>query len=286
MTEAEWLACEDPERMLEFLRGPVVIEMRDLFGRRVPFEGYPEQRGSDRQRRLLAVALCRRYWHLLDESHSRKLVEVGDDMSGQFSPSRVPLDSCQKAVELAERSADEPVAAEALEAASEAADLFHHPAGDYAACYVDGWGPYDHELIASGNAASAASRTCDRDMDFVPVCAVVRYLIRAEKELQYTQSVESNAKEVPAEYTVQAALVRNIFGNPFRPVVFSQEWRTDTAVALAKGMYESRVFSAMPILADALQDAGCDNEDILNHCRQPGEHVRGCWVIDLLTGRK
>jgi hypothetical protein len=46
------------------------------------------------------------------------------------------------------------------------------------------------------------------------------------------------------------------------------------------------VFDQMPVLADALQDAGCDNTDILNHCRQPGEHVRGCWVVDLLTGRK
>jgi hypothetical protein len=57
-------------------------------------------------------------------------------------------------------------------------------------------------------------------------------------------------------------------------------------VLLAKQMYDARDFSAMPILADALQDAACDNEDVLNHCRQPGEHVRGCWVIDLLTGRK
>ncbi len=46
-----------------------------------------------------------------------------------------------------------------------------------------------------------------------------------------------------------------------------------------------RAFDRMPILADALQDAGCDNLNILNHCRQPGEHVRGCWVVDLLTGR-
>jgi hypothetical protein len=51
-------------------------------------------------------------------------------------------------------------------------------------------------------------------------------------------------------------------------------------------MYDSRDFSAMPILADALQDAGCDNTDILSHCRVEGwEHVRGCWVIDLLLGR-
>lgn len=78
-------------------------------------------------------------------------------------------------------------------------------------------------------------------------------------------------------------LLREIFGNPFRPVTFSPEWRTDTAVTLARMMYEAREFSAMPILADALQDAGCDNDDILNHCRKANAtHVRGCWVVDLV----
>jgi hypothetical protein len=77
------------------------------------------------------------------------------------------------------------------------------------------------------------------------------------------------------------ALAREIFGNPFRPVAFDPAWRTTTAVALARQMYRSRDFSAMPILADALQDAGCDNEDVLRHCRDPQKvHVRGCWVVD------
>ena len=57
-------------------------------------------------------------------------------------------------------------------------------------------------------------------------------------------------------------------------------------VALARGMYESRDFSAMPILADALQDAGCDNDEVLNHCRDPKQvHVRGCWVVDLVLNK-
>jgi len=81
-------------------------------------------------------------------------------------------------------------------------------------------------------------------------------------------------------------LLRDVFGNPFRPVPYSREWHTSTAVAIAKGMYDSRDFSAMPILADALQDAGCDNSDILDHCRGPGPHVRGCWVVDLVLGKE
>jgi hypothetical protein len=77
-----------------------------------------------------------------------------------------------------------------------------------------------------------------------------------------------------------------VFGNPAAPVVFSPEWRTDTAVALARQMYEAREFSAMPILADALQDAGCDNTDMLSHCRDTKQlHVRGCWMVDLVMGK-
>jgi hypothetical protein len=71
--------------------------------------------------------------------------------------------------------------------------------------------------------------------------------------------------------------------NPFRPIPFSPSWRTDTAVSLAHTIYDTREFSAMPILADALQDAGCDSDDILDHCRDANAtHVRGCWVVDLV----
>jgi hypothetical protein len=85
---------------------------------------------------------------------------------------------------------------------------------------------------------------------------------------------------------LQAGIIRDIFGYPFRPVPFSPEWRTDTAIAVAHQMYESREFGAMPILADALQDAGCDNTDILEHCRSAGPHVRGCWVVDRVLGKE
>jgi hypothetical protein len=82
-----------------------------------------------------------------------------------------------------------------------------------------------------------------------------------------------------------AELVRDIYGNPFRPITFDPIWRTDTAVVLARQMYESHDFGAMPILADALQDAGCDNEDILAHCRTETTHVRGCWVVNWVLNK-
>jgi len=87
-------------------------------------------------------------------------------------------------------------------------------------------------------------------------------------------------------YFQPVSLVHEVFGNPFRTVKFRRAWRTDTAVALARTMYDARDFSAMPILADALQDAGCDNDDILAHCRDTSlTHVRGCWVTDLVLGK-
>jgi len=84
----------------------------------------------------------------------------------------------------------------------------------------------------------------------------------------------------------QPGLLRDIFGNPFRPVAIKPEWLSSTVVALAHQMYESRDFGAMPSLADALQDAGCDSDDVLDHCRGPGPHVRGCWVVDLVLGKE
>jgi hypothetical protein len=85
---------------------------------------------------------------------------------------------------------------------------------------------------------------------------------------------------------IQADLVRDIFGNPFRPVTLDPAWRTSNVTALAQAIYDDRAFDRLPILADALEDAGCDNADILNHCRQPGEHVRGCWVVDLVLKKE
>ena len=84
----------------------------------------------------------------------------------------------------------------------------------------------------------------------------------------------------------ESHLLRCIFGHPFRRTALMGKWKTTDVIALAAQMYESRDFAAMPILADALQDAGCDNDDILNHCRGDGAHVRGCWVVDLVLGKE
>jgi hypothetical protein len=88
-------------------------------------------------------------------------------------------------------------------------------------------------------------------------------------------------------------VLRCIFGNPFRPVAIDSIWRTPTVTALATAAYDDRILPAgtldpdrLAVLADALEDAGCDNDEILTHLRGPGPHVRGCWAVDLLLGKE
>lgn len=94
---------------------------------------------------------------------------------------------------------------------------------------------------------------------------------------------------VRQESAAQADLLRDVFGDCFVLVVVPPSWlawHDGTVRRIAAAIYEDRTFEQLPILADALEDAGCDNADILNHCREPGVHVRGCWVVDLLLGKQ
>ncbi|OWK36482.1 hypothetical protein FRUB_09045 [Fimbriiglobus ruber] len=79
--------------------------------------------------------------------------------------------------------------------------------------------------------------------------------------------------------------LRDIF-NPFRPTTLDPCWQTPTVLALAQGIYTDRAFDRLPILADALQEAGCDSPDLLTHCRAESVHTRGCWAIDLLLDKE
>jgi hypothetical protein len=92
-----------------------------------------------------------------------------------------------------------------------------------------------------------------------------------------------------AERAAQCPLMRDIFGNPFRLVALNPArlaWNDGTVPKLAQAIYEERAFDRLPVLGDALEEAGCTDADVLSHCRGPGPHVRGCWVIDLLLGKE
>jgi hypothetical protein len=118
-------------------------------------------------------------------------------------------------------------------------------------------------------------------------------LERAEPFSQSEQKAWDEVKKVAEtklteERSAQAQLIRCIY-NPF----FSQTigsawltWRDATVPKLAQTIYDERAFARLPILADALEEAGCADAAILDHCREPGPHVRGCWVVDLLLGKE
>ena len=83
-----------------------------------------------------------------------------------------------------------------------------------------------------------------------------------------------------------APVLREQLGNPYRPYRCEPEWRTETVIALASAIEAEHGFDRMPILADALEEAGCDEQPMLDHLRGPGPHARGCWVLDLTLNRE
>jgi hypothetical protein len=204
---------------------------------------------SARQSQLFALACCRRIWHFITDERSRHAVETSE--------------LCVEG--LCSQSEQERVAQTASQAFLDTmSSPVTHNAAFAAFCSLDVKALYRRQ--AHGAALQAAMWSAGNVLD------------RSDESAVFA------ARD--AERAAQSHLLRDIFGNPFRPVAFSPAWRTDTVVALARQMYESRDFSAMPILADALQDAGCDNEEVLSHCRGPGPHVRGCWVVDLVLGKE
>jgi hypothetical protein len=91
------------------------------------------------------------------------------------------------------------------------------------------------------------------------------------------------------ERDAQADLIREVAGNPFRKVVWRPEWaeaNDQQAAKLAESIYEDRAFDRLPILGDALEEAGCTDQNILGHLRNPGGHTRGCWALDLVLAKE
>ncbi len=227
-----------------------------------PMLEFVHRKVSERKLRLFSCGCCRRIWSLLTDNRSRSAVELAERLSDE------PLDAHQ--LQNAEKEARE-AHQECDMAASAASDTLSNP--DQAA--------FDGSIAA----ACAVRLPVWRGRDYA--CEVKEFAAMSPEDRNAVLwSPEPKAARL-VELESQAFLLRDIFGNPFRPVIFSPEWRTSTALSLAKQMYDSRDFSAMPILADALQDAGCDNDDILNHCRDANQvHVRGCWVVDLVLGKE
>jgi hypothetical protein len=207
-------------------------------------------KANDRKMRLFSVLCCRRIAHFMTDEKGKGRIDV------------------------AERYADGQATEDERITASDEAQRVVRDAVEYRE---------ENDAIPEMfcNAARAARALLDGDRDFGEVASAIVSACRL-----IARDDTSGLGSWNAENAAHTTNLRDIFGNPFRPVTFDPAWRTTTAVQLAQVMYDARDFAAMPILADALQDAGCENTDILDHCRGPGPHVRGCWVVDLVLGKE
>lgn len=219
---------------------------------------------SERKLRLFASACCRRIASHFKDERSCRFMEASD----QFADKLIDMEELESA--------------------------FHKACDAQEAIHYEGGGAVDQ---ASAEAVLGLRGDVDLSIVFEGIAEVVGALAKEEvwdrlyAPGRHWSESQAEGHEVAdkgwrKEAIAIATLFRDIFGNPFRPVTFSPEWRTDTALSLARQMYDSREFGAIPILADALQDAGCEDEQILSHCRGDGPHVRGCWVCDLVLGKE
>jgi hypothetical protein len=215
---------------------------------------YLEEHPSDRKLRLFAVACCRRFWsHLAQDEVSRQAVEVAEQFAEGALTDRDCLGRASYAIR-PERATD-PVLRAVRDTARAAVEWM----AGYAATNAC------HEaFLLAGRAADAEAQ--ERGASTAKARAAERDAMDAERERQ-------------------VASIRCIFGNPFRPVAVEASWRTSDVLLLARGIDEEQAFDRLPILADALQDAGCTNDDVLNHLRHGADHVPWCWALNLVLGK-
>src|SRR5262249_35659739 len=119
------------------------------------------------------------------------------------------------------------------------------------------------------------------------VLRTIRHVVRTATENAFNGDPAWSAVAIGSGLVIE--LCDELFGNPFRPVHVNPSWLAwngGMVSSMAKAVYEEQRFDELPIMADALEDAGCDNADILAHCRGGSEHARGCWVVDLLLGKE
>jgi hypothetical protein len=213
---------------------------------------YLDGKVSDRKLRLFACACVRRYWHLLRY--------------------QVPRDT----VALAERYAEGQVEEAELDPARQNAEMSAMDA------------PFNEQYAYQAAAATlldpaaeAARQACEH---------IRQQAVRdaANEAAPFENEARINAEASRAECRGLGALLHEVFGNPFRPVTVDRSWLSvsgGAGAAILRVVDEESRFEELPYLGDALEDAGCRDDNLLRHLREPNGHVRGCWAVDLLLGR-
>jgi hypothetical protein len=246
MSEKEWLNCQKPHELLHSLG--------------IHLKQWMTREAIKRKMRLFAVACARPFVPLFPDERGMQPIEIAERYAdGLARP---------KALSLARQNA---VEARWFESEQREQEIEN---------YDDDFDPLFSKIAEEVTAAK------DEDAAIATACSA-------------SELAGSNPQRVPAPIRAtfvevakrsgrdaQMTLLREIFGNPFDPVKLNPCWLTSTVKTLAFAIYEERSFIDLPVLADALEDASCTDLKILNHCRQPGEHVRGCWVVDLILGKE
>lgn len=271
MTEAEWLACDNLYPMLIFLRGDIepATQDPDTRGRIISSFGDlvsgPAARVSSRKLACFALECCRKWWELPLDETSQELIRSYEMFLQQQTSWADFLAICGQIWGVQQSSTTNSTETVSV-------SVIHE------------WSPTPFGVSS-----------LTQQLAWVTASYVHRHRI---EELTRTATEEDlfgwgffgyefpgfnqTAKQV---FAPLPALLREIVGNPFRSVAVDSSWRTSTVIALADGIYTERAFDRLPILADALQEADCHNEDLLSHLRGPGPHARGCWALDLALGQ-
>ena len=248
MTEAEWLTSNCPYPMFEFIRRQV----------------------SRRRLRLFVCGCCRRIWEMIPDERSRTAVELseryadGGATKGELSAAQ---SEAAKALSNAVNTC-KPLEAEAFKGFKNVSD------GERGAA----WERYysSSRRRAAAKAAKAVARSSDR------AARMAEEMNQAYNWVAYAEFIGHTQTVISSRHSVYCDLLRCVFGNPFRPAEFAAECVTPDVVHLADTIYDERAYDRLPVLADALEKAGCKSADVLAHCRGTGPHTRGCWVLDLI----
>lgn len=230
----------------------------------IPMLDFLQGKVGDRKLRLFACASCRRAWGLLRDVRSKQAIEV------------------------AERYADGLAGEKELSLIMDIALAAHQALWDElrrnASLALEG----EFKAVSEMEAAFAVWRTCSprQALFFVSYPNDDGAIGFAPRQVAYAVGGRGG---VASETAVQSLLLRDIFGSLlFRSLSLDPAWlawQNWTLARMAQCIYDDRAFDSLPILADTLEEAGCTNADILNHCRQPRQHVRGCWLVDLILGK-
>lgn len=232
----------------EWLDGDLLAE-EGLF--HLEMDRFTKGKQGKRKLRLFACACCRRAWHLLPEGVCREAVQLFEsvaDGQAHLNKLRFFRERIRRLDNILPVGPPAPGVVAAVEAV--------------------------RSLVLRREGRGTCSLICRQ---------CVRSLVRGEG-----MKADAYHAALKAEWAAQVLLLRDIFGNPYRPASVAASvlaWNGGMVRRMAESIYDERAFDRLPILADALEEAGCTDADILNHCRQPGEHVRGCWVVDLLLGK-